>query len=129
VIADFSQIEFRILMTLADEHEVLQAFRDRRDLYCEFGSMLYRRKITSKDIKERLLSKTACLSLGYMAGKPRFAMMCRNYGLDVSRELPTRHTIFFGKSIPAFRDFGIGVPVLFGRLPVKLISILRRVVA
>jgi DNA polymerase bacteriophage-type len=108
VIADFSQIEFRILMALADEHEVLQAFRDGRDLYCEFGSQFFGREITAKDIKERLLSKTACLSLGYMSGKPKFAFMCRIYGLDVPRELTD-------KAHDLFRWLYPGIPKFWGQ--------------
>jgi DNA polymerase I-like protein with 3'-5' exonuclease and polymerase domains len=108
VIADFSQIEFRILMALADEHDVLQAFLDRRDLYCEFASVLYGRPITDEDIKERLLGKVSCLSLGYMAGKIRFAAMCRNFGLDLPRELTD-------KAHDLFRQIYPGVPKFWDR--------------
>jgi DNA polymerase I-like protein with 3'-5' exonuclease and polymerase domains len=79
VIADFSQIEFRILLAHAGEHEKLQGFREGRDLYCEFGTKLYGREITDKDITERKLAKVACLGLGYGMGHKKFAATCCNF--------------------------------------------------
>lgn len=70
--ADSAQIEARIVAWLFGEEWILQAFRDGRDIYCEFGSDLYNREITKADTEERFVSKTAVLGLGFGMGGPKF---------------------------------------------------------
>jgi hypothetical protein len=69
---DASQIECRIEAWLAHCTTLLEGFRQGRDVYCDFGSNLYRRPITKADEKERFSCKTAVLSLGYGCSAPRF---------------------------------------------------------
>jgi DNA polymerase len=78
--ADSSQIEARILAWLAEEDDLVQAFREGRDVYCEFGLDIFGRKITKEDKDERFVGKTGILSLGYGAGGPRFRDMLRTQG-------------------------------------------------
>jgi DNA polymerase len=87
VVADFSSIEFRILLALAGEDEKLEALYAGRNLYCEFASKLYGQTMPKKDNKpEYMLGKVACLGLGYRMGKKKFFATCCNRGLKVSRE-------------------------------------------
>lgn len=71
VVVDAAQIEARIVAWLAEEEWVLEAFREKRDLYCEFGQDVYNRIITKADIEERFVSKTAFLGLGFQMGGPK----------------------------------------------------------
>jgi DNA polymerase I-like protein with 3'-5' exonuclease and polymerase domains len=74
---DSSQIEARLVAWLAGQDDLVQAFRDGRDVYCEFASDVYGRTITAADKIERFVGKTAVLSLGYGAGAAKFKEMLR----------------------------------------------------
>jgi DNA polymerase I-like protein with 3'-5' exonuclease and polymerase domains len=72
VAADSSQIEARVLAWVAGEEDLVNAFREGRDVYSEFASTVYRRKITKEDKTERFVGKTCILGLGYGMGASRF---------------------------------------------------------
>ena len=65
---DSSQIEARILVWLAGQEDVTQEFRNGEDVYANFSSKVYGRKITKKDKEERFVGKTCTLGLGYGTG-------------------------------------------------------------
>ena len=65
---DSSQIEARVLAWLAGQNDVTEAFADKRDVYCEFATKVYKRKITKADPTERFVGKTCILGLGYGTG-------------------------------------------------------------
>ena len=65
---DSSQIEARILVWLAGQEDVTQEFRNGEDVYANFSSKVYGRKITKKNKEERFVGKTCTLGLGYGTG-------------------------------------------------------------
>ena len=65
---DSSQIEARILVWLAGQDDIVQLYKDERDVYCEFASNVYNRTITKADPVERFVGKTCTLGLGYGTG-------------------------------------------------------------
>ena len=65
---DSSQIEARLLVWLAGQQDVTEWYREGRDVYCEFASKIYGKKITKKDKTERAVGKTCILGLGYGTG-------------------------------------------------------------
>lgn len=68
VVCDSSQIEARTNATLSGQLDVVEAFSQKRDLYCEFASVVYGRKITKADKLERFIGKICVLALGYGMG-------------------------------------------------------------
>lgn len=86
VAVDSSNIELRVNHTLAGQLDSVQAFREGRDLYCEFASILFGRPITKADKAERQLGKLCHLSLGYGCGWQKFANICRLNGVLLSDE-------------------------------------------
>jgi len=66
--SDSSQIEARILVWLAGQDDIVQWYKDGRDVYSEFASKIYNRPITKKDTVERFIGKTCTLGLGYGTG-------------------------------------------------------------
>lgn len=66
--SDSSQIEARILVWLAGQDDVVQWYKEHRDVYCEFASTVYGRTITKADSTERFVGKTCTLGLGYGTG-------------------------------------------------------------
>jgi DNA polymerase len=65
---DSSQIEARILVWLAGQDDIVQLYKDNRDVYCEFASTVYGRTITKANPVERFVGKTCTLGLGYGTG-------------------------------------------------------------
>jgi DNA polymerase len=57
---------------LAGQDDLVQAFREKRDVYSEFASEVYGRKITKADKVERFVGKTCVLGLGYGMGAEKF---------------------------------------------------------
>jgi len=80
IACDLSQIEARMLAWLAGQEDLVTAFRDGRDVYCDFATDVYGKTITKADKKERFVGKTAVLSLGYGAGAEKFREMLRVQG-------------------------------------------------
>lgn len=69
---DSSQIEARVAAFLGGEQELLQAFREGRDVYSEFASEVFGYPVSKKMKKERFIGKTSILGLGYGMGWPKF---------------------------------------------------------
>jgi len=86
VAVDSSNIELRVNHTLAEQAASVDAFRNKRDLYCEFASLLYGREITKADKLERQMGKLAHLSLGYGCGADKFGEICRLNKVDLSKK-------------------------------------------
>lgn len=63
IACDSSQIEARMVAWVADQTDLLQAFREGRDVYSEFASEVYGKKVTKADKVERFVGKT-CLGSG-----------------------------------------------------------------
>lgn len=82
VVVDASQIEVRVLAWLAGEEWILDAFRNNRDLYCEFGTGAYGRTITKADFEERFVSKTCVLLLGFGGGGPKLQVTILNQSIN-----------------------------------------------
>lgn len=72
IACDSSQIEARMVAYIAGQEDLLQAFREKRDVYSEFASKVYGRGITKKDKIERFVGKTCILGLGYGMGAEKF---------------------------------------------------------
>ena len=72
IAADSSQIEARMVAWLAGQEDLVQAFREGRDVYSEFASEVYGRPITKADKVERFVGKTCILGLGYGMGAEKF---------------------------------------------------------
>ena len=65
---DSSQIEARVLVWLAGQDDVVQWYKEGRDVYSEFASKVYGKTITKADKTERAVGKTCILGLGYGTG-------------------------------------------------------------
>lgn len=81
VAVDASQIEARINATISGEDDLVDAFREGRDVYCEFAKIIYGYDIDKKvHHTERFVGKTGILSLGYGSSAEVFQNMCRVQG-------------------------------------------------
>ena len=72
IACDSSQIEARMVAYIAGQDDLVQAFREGRDVYSEFASEVYGKKVTKADKIERFVGKTCILGLGYGMGHVKF---------------------------------------------------------
>jgi DNA polymerase len=87
VVADMSQVQCRMLCTIAGQHDKLQAFREKRDLYCELATKFYGRPITKADEFERQMGKTGVLQLGFQSGWEKVQSSAkRMFGVDLTEK-------------------------------------------
>lgn len=87
LIADFKQIEARVLAWLAGQDDKLELFNQGRDLYCDQASRIYGYEVT-KSMEERQVGKVADLAFGYGGGINACATMKANYGVDLHPVYP-----------------------------------------
>lgn len=91
VTADFSQIEARVVMMLAECNRGIEDFRHGRDIYLALAQEIYKRPLTKKDKEERQLGKVGVLGCGFQMGAARFKEHAKNQaGLIISEELAER---------------------------------------
>ncbi len=81
---DSSQIEARILVWLAGQEDVTQWYREGRDVYCEFASKVYNKKIDKRNKVERFVGKTCTLGLGYGTGAVKLQNVLKLGGAELS---------------------------------------------
>ena len=83
---DSSQIEARVLAWFAGQLDLVEAFRDGKDVYCIMASAIYGRTITKKDERERFVGKTTILGAGYGMGAKKFQAQLKVYGTEITQE-------------------------------------------
>jgi len=68
VACDSAQIEARVVAYIAEQDDLVQAFREERDVYSEFATEIYGKPVTKANKLERFVGKTCILGLGYGMG-------------------------------------------------------------
>jgi DNA polymerase len=87
VASDSAQIEARVVAWFAGEEALVEAFRNKVDIYSEFASTVYEKEVTKdSDPLARHVGKTAVLGLGYSMGKDKFKVTLKagNPSVDMS---------------------------------------------
>lgn len=116
-VADSAQIEARTTAWFADQRDLLEAFDQGRDIYCEFASEVFKRPITAADKKERFVGKTCILGLGFGMGAQRLRETLLTGGVDL-------HLYECARVIEVYRGRYAGIPQLWRRLDSALHSML-----
>lgn len=87
IVADYSAIEARVVLWLADAFKALDVFLRGGDIYCDMASGIYGYQVVKKTHKtERQFGKQAILGLGYGMGFVTFLLTCRKYGIKFALE-------------------------------------------
>jgi DNA polymerase I-like protein with 3'-5' exonuclease and polymerase domains len=112
IAADLSNIEARIVAALAGQHDMVNDFRLRRDLYALFASRIYGRLIDKKNNpEERFVGKTCILGLGYGMGWAKFLMqMILARAKGVSSPEDAKRIVYL------YRDVYDKIPMLWAQL-------------
>ena len=83
VVADYSQIEARVLPWLAGQNDTLKVFESGQDVYKHEAAKIYRKPVEEITKDERFVGKVAVLALGYQGGAGAFQNMAQIYGVEV----------------------------------------------
>jgi DNA polymerase bacteriophage-type len=89
---DSSQIEARVVAWLAEQDDVVQAFRDRKDVYNKMASAIY--AVAEEDVTpaQRFIGKTVVLGCGYGLGAAKLRASLGTSGVEISED-EARHII------------------------------------
>jgi DNA polymerase bacteriophage-type len=110
VVGDFAAIELRLLAWLAKEPKLMGKIINDEDVYADFASLKYGRKITKADKAERQFGKGAILGLGYNMGAKKFkATIKAQTGMDISEEEAW-------KTVDLYRSTYFNVPKLWKQI-------------
>jgi hypothetical protein len=114
IVADLSNIEFRIVSYLANDPILIGMIENKIDIYCDFASKIYKRTITKKDKKERQFGKTAILGLGYGMGWEKFQKQVKkDCGFEIDEKF-AKATVYF------YRSYYKAIPALWEKLDIVL---------
>lgn len=83
VIADYSQIEARMLLWVVGDQEFIDLINEEGNIYLAYAKKADQR-IIKKGTPEYHLAKAKVLGLGYQCGPARFFDMCRIMGMPMS---------------------------------------------
>jgi DNA polymerase III epsilon subunit-like protein len=87
IVGDFAAIELRILAWLAQEPRLMGKIMADEDVYADFASLKYGRKITKENKAERKFGKCSILGLGYNMGAKKFKLTVKTQtGMDISED-------------------------------------------
>lgn len=104
VAADFSNIEARLVATLAGQDDLVEAFRTGADIYSEFASRIYGFKVNKHDhSKERFVGKTCILGLGYGMGWKKFLLKMLQEGIEMDEKEAKRIVYLYRDTYPKIR--------------------------
>lgn len=87
IVGDFAAIELRLLAWLAKEPKLMGKIINNEDVYADFASTKYGRKITKADKVERQYGKESILGLGYQMGAEKFKTRIKTVmGVDITKD-------------------------------------------
>ena len=116
VVGDLAQIEARITAVLAGQHDLVEAFAQKRSAYCEFASYAFRRPVTKADEFEYFTGKFWVLGGG-------FGMGYRKGYLQTKAEINKRKLKFTPPTldqcsafVDAYRSMYAEIPKLWKRM-------------
>jgi DNA polymerase len=81
-VGDYSQIEARALVWLAQQLDVLGIFAEGTDVYRHTAAKIYRCHIDEVTSEQRFIGKIATLALGYQGGYKAFLKMAADFGVE-----------------------------------------------
>ena len=82
--SDSAQIEARVLAWLAGQTDLVEAFRDGKDVYKIMASAIYSKAVDEIQKDERFVGKTTILGAGYGMGAPKFQTQLKTFGTEIS---------------------------------------------
>jgi DNA polymerase len=104
--ADSSQIEARIVAWLSGQHDLVDAFERKEDVYKIMASSIYNKAEAEITDGERFVGKTTILGAGYGMGSTKFGVQLRAFGVEIADEEAVR-------IVQVYRDTYQHIPLLW----------------
>jgi len=98
--ADWSSIEYILLMWFAGEHEKVERFRAGYDPYMDFATKLFNVEYDAVTGDQRQHSKAPVLGAGYMLGATSLIDYAEGYGVTMTKEESEYATNFYRNEHP-----------------------------
>lgn len=103
-IADYAQIEVRVLFWLAGDAQGMRLFAQKLDPYCDMATDVYKRTITKADDKERQLGKAIILGCGFQMGASKFVATAKMYGVEIPESSDDEDEITAQRAVDTYRE-------------------------
>jgi DNA polymerase I-like protein with 3'-5' exonuclease and polymerase domains len=81
--SDSAQIEARVLAWWAEQDDLVDAFREGKDVYVKMASAIYGKPESDITKQERFVGKSTILGAGYGMGAARFQAQLKLFGVEV----------------------------------------------
>jgi DNA polymerase len=81
---DSAQIEARVLAWLAGQSDLVQNFKDGKDVYKIMAAAIYAKAEDEVNKEERFVGKTTILGSGYGMGPQKFQTQIKTFGTEIS---------------------------------------------
>lgn len=111
-VVDWSAIEARMLAFLAGHLELLQMFREGKDIYVEFASRLFGIPPEEVNKTQRFIGKVAILGLGYGMGHNKFQLILAQGAMGPSMQITLAES---GRIVNLYRTVNHPIPKLWAR--------------
>jgi DNA polymerase len=89
---DLANIESRVAAMIAGQEDMLQAYRDGRDLYKELAMVIFKVALDEVTKDQRFVAKTASLACVFATGPKTFHETCAAWGMPIEKKLAC-HTV------------------------------------
>jgi len=99
--ADSAQIEARTLAWLAEQNDLVEAFKNGEDVYKIMASAIYNKPVEQITKEERFVGKTTILGSGYGMGAQKFQDQLKTFGTDISLAEAQRIISVYRETYPA----------------------------
>lgn len=81
--ADSAQIEARVLAWLAEQDDLVDAFKKGEDVYRIMAAAIYGKDVSDITKEERFVGKTTILGCGYGMGAVKFQAQLKTFGTEI----------------------------------------------
>jgi DNA polymerase len=98
--ADSSQIEARIVAWLSGQHDLVDAFERKEDVYKIMASAIYNKAENEIEASERFVGKTTILGAGYGMGHTKFGIQLKTFGVEIADEEASRIISVYRQTYP-----------------------------
>lgn len=98
---DSSQIEARVLAWLSGQTDLLDAFKNKEDVYKKMASSIYKKPVDKITKEERFIGKSVVLGCGYGMGAQKFGLQLKaQAGVTLSEQELDRIVKAYRASVP-----------------------------
>lgn len=106
LIADYSQIELRVVAQITQDKRMLDAYKSGKDLHSLTASIILNKPVDDIDKQERQYAKAVNFGLIYAMGANGLRISAQqSYGVEMTQEQAENFRTLFFRAYPAIKDW------------------------